>query len=507
MLFGILLFSCEKDDDTFIPNDELKVETRAPKNKVELCHTTGNGSWHVISVNQNAVAAHVAHGDIILDEDGDGFVKQSPCAVFDCDDTDPDINPSAEEVNDGVDNDCDGVVDDGAVLTTYYKDNDEDGYGDAENTVQNYSPPEGFIEIAGDCNDNDAEINPAAQEVIDGIDNNCDGIIDVGIQFTFYLDNDMDGFGDPNNSVQAYIAPPGYVEDNTDCDDAEAAINPVEAEICDDGIDNDCDELVDNQDSEDCVGQLTTYYFDYDQDGYGDPNISIISELQPYGYVDNNEDCNDADASINPAAEEVGDGIDNNCDGVITNTYFIDNDGDGYGDLYSDPVIDVTQPVGYVDNNEDCRDHDPAINPAAEETCNGNDNNCDGIDGCDDPIVCGCSPECSGLGGLLLSEWCDLPFPEDLFTDPRGIFFTNVYGYDNGAYTGYEEIRLNRALCLEGYTFVFREAHDDHLPTWITYIDPNGVETEIGRKNFSTSSCIQSLYTLATAWEIYSDGP
>ncbi|MCB0522039.1 MAG: hypothetical protein KDD27_24060, partial [Saprospiraceae bacterium] len=490
----------------------------------------------------------------------------------DCNDGDPAINPAATEVCDGVDNDCDGQTDNG-VLITYYADTDGDGFGDPANTILDCSAPTGYVldntdcddsdgnefpgqiwyldfdgdlysdgtsqtacerpanyftadeltQTSGDCNDSDAAINPAATEVCDGVDNNCDGQTDNGVLTTYYADTDGDGFGDPANSTMACAQPTGYVFDNTDCDDGDpnefpgqtwykdadgdlysdgtsqvacerptdhftagelmetsgdcndgdAAINPAATEVCD-GVDNDCDGQID-------VGVQTTYYADTDSDGFGDPANSTMACAQPTGYVSDNTDCddsdgnefpgqtwykdadgdlysngtsqtacerpanyftageltqtdgdcNDSDAAINPAATEVCDGVDNDCDGQADNgvliTYYADTDGDGFGDP-ANSTMACSQPVGYVSDNTDCDDNDgnefpgqiwyldfdgdlysdgtsqtacerpanyftegeltetsgdcndgdPAINPAATEVCDGVDNNCDG---------------------------------------------------------------------------------------------------------------------------------
>ncbi len=107
---------------------------------------------------------------------------------------------------------------------------DEDGDG--------YSNPE-------DCNDADPAINPAATEVCDGIDNDCDGSIDEGTSggSTWYADADSDSYGDAATTSTACTMPTGYVTDATDCNDASAGINPGATEVCSDGIDQDCDPM------------------------------------------------------------------------------------------------------------------------------------------------------------------------------------------------------------------------------------------------------------------------
>ncbi len=97
------------------------------------------------------------------DTDGDGYSENEG----DCDDTDPAINPDAQEACDGVDNNCDGQVGEG-VKTLSYADSDSD--------------------------DTNPDINPDATEVCDGVDNNSDGQIDEGVKTTFYADSD--GYGE-----------------------------------------------------------------------------------------------------------------------------------------------------------------------------------------------------------------------------------------------------------------------------------------------------------------------
>jgi MYXO-CTERM domain-containing protein len=138
------------------------------------------------------------------DADGDGYG-----AGEDCDDADATAYPGALELADGVDNDCDAVVDEETVNA------DDDG--------------DGYAEVDGDCHDADAGIHPGAAEIADFFDNDCDGTID---EDTVNYDDDGDG----------------YSEALGDCDDAQPAVYSGALEWCD-GLDNDCD----GQTDEDCV--------------------------------------------------------------------------------------------------------------------------------------------------------------------------------------------------------------------------------------------------------------
>jgi len=377
----------------------------------------------------------------------------------DCNDAVATINPAAAEICDGIDNNCDGMTDEGT-LTTYYQDLDGDGFGNPAATQMACSQPAGYVANADDCDDADAlekpgqvwykdtdgddysdgttltqclhpanyyveseliatngdcneavaTINPAASEICDGLDNNCDGMTDEGALTTYYQDLDGDGFGNPAATQMACSQPTGYVANDADCDDADALEKP---------------------------GQV--WYKDADGDDYSD-GTTLTQCLRPTNYFAENEliatsgDCNDAVATISPAALETCDGIDNNCDGMTDEgaltTYYQDLDGDGFGDPVATQMA-CSQPTGYVANDADCDDADalekpgqvwyvdadndgystgiyliqclrPAgfkvaaeltahigdcndspstggmTNPAASETCDGMDNNCNG---------------------------------------------------------------------------------------------------------------------------------
>ena len=175
------------------------------------------------------------------DQDGDGF-DAVEFGGDDCDDNDPQIGPHAEEVCDEIDNNCDGQIDEGKILT-FYQDLDGDGYGDSESIIEACEAPENTSDLAGDCDDNDADIHPDAEEVCDGIDNDCDGTPDDGsAQVAIYLDIDGDGYGqDPAVDVACPDdIPEGHTVDGGDCNEEDTSINPGVSEICGDGIDNNC---------------------------------------------------------------------------------------------------------------------------------------------------------------------------------------------------------------------------------------------------------------------------
>ena len=275
---------------------------------------------------------------------------------------------------------------------TYYRDSDDDGYGDPNNSYTGCAQAEGWVTNNSDCDDSNDFINPDASEVCDDIDNDCDNLIDdddpdaIAGNNTFYIDDDGDGFGNAQITIMSCTAPAGYVEDNTDCDDSNPNINPDAPEVCD-GIDNNCNNQIDE-------GGLTTFYADADGDGFGDINVTIQDCTAPANYVADNTDCDDNDPNINPNATETCDGIDNNCNNQIDEgallTFYADVDGDNFGDN-NVSVQACTAPANYVTDNTDCDDNNPNINPNATELCDGIDNNCNNnvdencpLDPCDD---------------------------------------------------------------------------------------------------------------------------
>jgi len=167
-----------------------------------------------------------------------------------------------------------------------------------------------------DCDDHDPRVAPGADEICDGLDNDCDGVIDPNTALdvrAWYRDSDSDGFGDPGESVSSCEDPgPAWVANNEDCDDSSGLTHPAAAEVCD-GIDNDCDAVVDPASSEDAP----TWFVDTDADGFGAADEHIRSCTEPDGsWSSGSTDCDDTDDRIHPGAEEFCDDIDSDCDGV-----------------------------------------------------------------------------------------------------------------------------------------------------------------------------------------------
>jgi len=313
------------------------------------------------------------------DTDGDGDLDGD-----DCDPLDSAISSSATEVCDGIDNDCDGTVDesDAADAGTWYEDRDGDSFGDASRSVSACTQPSGYVADDTDCDDRDSTINTTGTEVCDGVDNDCDGDVDEDSATdvaTWYADTDGDSYGDPAVSDMDCDQPTGFVSDDTDCDDGDSAQYPGASEWCN-GEDDDCDGLTDEDDAIDVV----TWYADTDGDGYGDPAVSEIDCVEPTGYVSDSSDCDDADAAQFPGADEYCNGEDDDCDGTVdesdavdASTWYADTDGDGFGDAGSSTIA-CDQPSGYVADATDCDDAEATTNPAATEVWyDGVDSDCD----------------------------------------------------------------------------------------------------------------------------------
>jgi hypothetical protein len=318
--------ACEQPDDYVSDDTDCDdADADISPSATEICDEQDNDCDGAVDDDDSDLDTSTAD-TWYADGDSDGFGDADSATVAceqpsgyiaddtDCDDSEIAINPDAEEICDGLDNDCDGDVDDDDVsldistTTTFYADGDGDGYGTSEKTDEACELPSGAVENAEDCDDGDAAINPDATEVCDGVDNDCDedvddedSDLDSSTGELFYVDSDGDGYGSSSSTTRACEEPSGFSDSSDDCDDDEADVNPGEDEICNDGLDNDCDgslelteyggscELVDlglndanvifaGSNSQDVAGSQVALLPDIDGDGVADLAIAAPYE-------------------------------------------------------------------------------------------------------------------------------------------------------------------------------------------------------------------------------------
>jgi hypothetical protein len=235
---------------------------------------------------------------------------------------------------------------------------------------------------------------------------------------SFYRDADADGSGNPSDDTIACTAPEGYVDDDLDCDDTNGTVHPGATDGCN-GLDDDCDGAKDESPS-------VAWFIDGDSDGFGGGEPYYSCTRPGLEYTTAGDDCNDANAQVNPDAAVVCEPVDNNCDGLLDNAdadddgfpgclecddaskdvfpganescngadddcdgtvdedatdatkWYADADADTHGDPEASLTSCATTLPGYATADDDCDDGDSAIHPGAAETCDGIDQDCDG---------------------------------------------------------------------------------------------------------------------------------
>ncbi|WP_228564968.1 putative metal-binding motif-containing protein [Myxococcus sp. AB036A] len=219
------------------------------------------------------------------DEDGDGFVPPGGPMNrgTDCNDLREAAYPGAPELCNGLDDNCDGQMETGAVNKTWYLDGDRDGFGRKGPGTEACDPPsELYVDVTGDCDDERADVHPTAEEKCNDSDDNCDGRAD-----------------------ELFTEGPG-------------ALGTACTEFC-----NGAYACNDTQTGTVCVGtHPTLLYADADSDGEGEKDGASVGELCPGAPLPsmmaaNTLDCDDADPDTNTQATEVCDGLDNDCDGQV----------------------------------------------------------------------------------------------------------------------------------------------------------------------------------------------
>jgi hypothetical protein len=407
---------------------------------------TVNGTYVSWSVGETFVTT-LSGGDIILtqgfqqpepdnDLDNDGFT-----ADVDCDDNNAEINPAAVEICDGIDNNCDGSIDENLAMT-YYADIDGDGYAGFNNTLDTCAMPAGYSEEPTDCNDDNATINPGASEICNQLDDNCNDAIDEGQSSIFFADLDNDGYGDAGNIIDACELTAGLSAEAGDCDDSNANVNPMAEEICDNGIDDNCDGVQPNCNVGGCTDSQACNYDALATENNGSCTYPAQTYLDCDGACVNDVDqdgvCNELEVqgctdpiSCNFNAEATD--SDNSC--IYPEQDYLNCDGSCINDTDQDGVCNEIEVAGCTDTvacnyNQDATDSDNSCTYPENNfvDCFGtciNDTDQDGICnelevvGCIDDLACNYNPDATDGDNSCT-------YPENEFVDCQGVCNNDV---------------------------------------------------------------------------------
>ncbi|MBL8685020.1 MAG: hypothetical protein JNK05_37940 [Myxococcales bacterium] len=316
------------------------------------------------------------------------------------------------EVCDGVDNNCDGSTDEGLTILCY-PDNDDDGFAVMGATSTPVCPDPSPARVSrgrcpvrytrqvplsaatSDCDDGAPARYPGNSESCNGVDDNCDFVVDEGLRRTFYRDRDGDGFGDRRamgaDLVLECTTPMGFALNNTDCNDSSAMVNPGAREVCDPvaNVDENC-----NGTAEEGCGCPSVGTSRACCSGRGTETCTMSGMGSVWG------------ACTAMVSAEVCDSVDNNCNGSVdeglTVVCFEDNDDDGFALATATPRVVCANPmrsaVGGCPTRftnrtpmlaVDCDDNNRLRFPTNPEICDGVDNDCDAmtVDGAADMRV------------------------------------------------------------------------------------------------------------------------